>query len=128
MVFIIFERMKSLEQKILKMIVIAIAIIPISVIVFFEINDISFYSLGYEPAFKTIYKIQINNTTPIEIRKDNSALSMDAIIILSGAKLIKSYDYHLYEIEKIMIQNKKINIYIKCKNDSLLNDTISILQ
>ena len=117
--------MLSLRQKILKMIVIAIAVIPIVMIVFFEIID---YSLGFEPVFKTIYKIQINNTTPIEIRKDISSLSVDAIVIISGDKPIKSYNYHLYEIEKIMIQNKKINIYIKGKNDSLLNDTISILQ
>lgn len=79
-----------------------------------------------EPTYETLYNIQINGNTPIEIRKDTSPLSKDAIVILKGDTSVKFYDYGLCEIDKITIQETVLNIYIKGRGDTLFNDTICI--
>ena len=60
----------------------------------------------------------------IEIRAVTSSLSKDEIVILKNQTYYKSYDYHLYEINKILIQDS-LTIYVKAKGDSLRNDTLS---
>ena len=80
--------------------------------------------LDFEPTYKTLYKISINDRDPIEIRAVTSSLSKDEIVILKKQTYYKSYDYHLYKINKITIQDS-LKIYVDAKYDSLRNDTLS---
>ena len=83
------------------------------------------HALDFEPIYETLYKISINDKDSIEIRADFTPLSKEAIVILKNKTPYKSYDYRLYRINKITIQDS-LTIYVDAKCDSLRNDTLSI--
>lgn len=83
------------------------------------------YALDFEPTYITLYKISMNEKVPIEIRAVTSSLSKDEIVILKNQNYYKSYDYQLYKINKIIIQDS-LTIYVDAKCDSLKNDTLTI--
>ena len=49
---------------------------------------------------------------------------MDAIVVRQGDKTLKVYNKHTYFVDKILIRNDKVNIYIKGNGSSTRNDTI----
>lgn len=90
--------------------------------VFYILIFASFWEV--ESSYKILYTISVPNNEPIEIRVDSSALSMDAIVVRQGDKTLKVYNKHTYFVDKILIRNDKVNIYIKGNGSSTRNDTI----
>ena len=82
-------------------------------------------ALDFEPVYTTLYKISMKDRDSVEIRAVTSSLSKDEIVILKNQTYYKSYDYHLYKINKITIQDS-LTIYVKAKRDSLRDDTLTI--
>lgn len=78
-----------------------------------------------ELAYKTLYTISAANSSSfVEVRIDSSALSTDNLMILKKGKCIKAYNKHLYSIDKIVVENNNVIIYIVSTDDQSAKDSI----
>ncbi len=75
----------------------------------------------------TIYKISSQeDSSLIEIRVDNSALSGDYLIIMQGGRTVAFYDKHLYKIDRITLKDSTVNICVQSLNKTSSDTCIKL--
>ena len=75
----------------------------------------------------TIYKISsLEDSSLIEIRVDNSALSGDYLIIMQGGRTVAFYDKHLYKIDRIILKDSIVNICVQSLNKTSSDTCIKL--
>lgn len=78
-------------------------------------------------AHRTIYKISSQeDSSLIEVRVDNSALSGDYLVIMQGGRTIAFYDEHIYKIDHITLKDSMANIYIQSLNKTSSDTCIQL--